>query len=340
MNRVKERHILIIQTAFIGDSILATSLIEEVKRRQPNTKIHFLIRKGNEAIARNNPNIFKLWIWDKSGFKYLKLFKLAFSMRAFFFESVLNIHRHASSGWVTAIVKAKNKVGFDKNPLSFFFNKKVPHHIPHMKEGRALHEVQRNYQLLAKVTEEKLIPEDKSLKPALYFTDQEVEKVNSICTDKEYLVMVPASVWFTKQWPKEKWQQLVGELCGKYHIYLTGAPGEKDFCDEITGNNSNCTNLCGKVSLTESALLMKNASRVFVNDSSALHLASAVNAKTTAIFNSTLPEFGYYPLADDSIVIETRPDCKPCGLHGHRSCPKGHYKCAMDIEIESVVKTI
>ena len=72
-----------------------------------------------------------------------------------------------------------------------------------MKEGRALHEVQRNFQLLAKVTGERLMPEDKSLKPILYFTEDEISKVKTICTHQEYLVIVPASVWFTKQWRRK-----------------------------------------------------------------------------------------------------------------------------------------
>jgi ADP-heptose:LPS heptosyltransferase len=339
-----EKNILIIQTAFIGDSVLATSLIEATSKKFPEVKIHFLIRKGNESIALNNPLIHKLWIWDKSGFKYLKLLKLAFKMREFIFEGVLNIHRHASSGLVSALMKSKHKIGFDKNPLSFLFTKKIEHNIPHMKNDKALHEVQRNFLLLNELGQSTDIPDDKSLKPKLYFAKSEQEKVSVYRKDlstKEYVIVVPASVWFTKQWTQQKWKELTGLLAEHYTVYMIGAPSEKEFCREIIGDNKNCQNLCGELSLSESACLMNGAKRVFVNDSAALHLASSVNAPTTAVFNSTVAEFGYYPLSDNSIVIESkRPDCKPCGLHGHKSCPKDHFICATDINVMDVFNSI
>jgi heptosyltransferase-2 len=78
---------------------------------------------------------------------------------------------------------------------------------------------------------------------------------------------------------------------------------------------------------------MKDARRNFTNDSAPMHLASAVNAKTTAIFCSTVPDFGFGPLSDDAVVVETskKLDCRPCGLHGLRACPEKHFDCAHSI---------
>ena len=76
----------------------------------------------------------------------------------------------------------------------------------------------------------------------------------------------------------------------------------------------------------------------FTNDSAPLHFASAVNAPVTAIFCSTIPEFGFGPLSDVAHTIETEEKllCRPCGLHGKKACPQGHFKCA-DIEIEKII---
>ena len=99
-------------------------------------------------------------------------------------------------------------------------------------------------------------------------------------------------------------------------------------------------NLAGKLSLLETAALMQNAEMNFVNDSAPLHIASAMNAKVTAIFCSTIPAFGFTPLSDKSTLVETKAmlDCRPCGLHGYKSCPEGHFKCAYSIEIKDVLK--
>ena len=113
-------------------------------------------------------------------------------------------------------------------------------------------------------------------------------------------------------------------------------------CDRIRKDIPNTENLCGLLNLIDSAALMQKAKRVFVNDSAPLHLASCVNAKTTAIFCSTVAEFGYTPLADDSVVVDVGNalSCRPCGLHGYKACPLGHFKCAEDIAIQKVLKTI
>jgi len=80
----------------------------------------------------------------------------------------------------------------------------------------------------------------------------------------------------------------------------------------------------------------------FVNDSAPMHLASAVNAPVTAIFCSTVPSFGFGPLSEKSIVIETKEklDCRPCGLHGFKACPKGHFKCAYSISNEELISSL
>ncbi len=76
----------------------------------------------------------------------------------------------------------------------------------------------------------------------------------------------------------------------------------------------------------------------YVNDSAPLHLCSAMNAPTTAIFCSTVPEFGFGPLADVSRVVQTpeQLDCKPCNLHGRKACPLGHFRCAWGIGVDEL----
>lgn len=77
----------------------------------------------------------------------------------------------------------------------------------------------------------------------------------------------------------------------------------------------------------------------YVNDSAPLHIASAMNAPVTAIFCSTVPAFGFGPLRENGRVVETleKLDCRPCGLHGHQACPKGHFKCALGIAPEAAL---
>jgi heptosyltransferase-2 len=83
---------------------------------------------------------------------------------------------------------------------------------------------------------------------------------------------------------------------------------------------------------------MKGAKMNYVNDSAPLHIASAMNAPVTAIFCSTVPEFGFGPLSDRSRVVEIQEDlyCRPCSVHGLNECPEQHFKCALRIPVSAL----
>jgi lipopolysaccharide heptosyltransferase II len=332
--------ILIIQTAFIGDTILASSFAQRVHQSFPESEIHFLLRHGNQSVIEGLPFVHKVWIWNKKQGKLLSLIKLILQLRKMRFSFVFNIHRHFNSGLITYFMKARMKVGFKQNPLSFFYDKKINHRIPHTVSGESWHEVQRNLQLLIKVTFLGMTFDPKELRPTLPVTESHEKKVLEYKT-KDFVVVAPASVWFTKQWEEESYQRLVERLSEKFQVLLIGGPDDRELCERVKGQTE-AINLCGKLNLLESAALMKGARRVFVNDSGPLHLASCMNAPTTAFFCATITEFGYGPLADDCVVLESpeKLDCRPCGLHGHKTCPEAHFKCAKNITVEMALNSI
>lgn len=320
---------LIIQTAFIGDVILATALIEKLHRHFPDAKIDFLLRKGNEVLLENNPIVNEILIWEKKKGKIRNLFKLAKKIRQTKYDVVVNCHRHWSSGFVTFRSKAKERLGFDKNPFSRFFTKKTVHII-----GNGKHEVERNQELIAHLTSAE------AAKPKLYISNKNKEKTKQYKTEN-YICIAPASVWFTKQYPIKKWVELINKTPGKYTIYLLGSKSDIKLCEKIKelSIDKKIEILAGKLSLMDTAALMKDAKMNYVNDSGPMHIASAVNAPTTAIFCSTVPKFGFYPLADNSQIAETSLNikCRPCGVHGLKICPKKHFICANSINIEPFV---
>lgn len=322
---MKIYNFLIIQTAFLGDVILATSLIESIHQKYPEAKIDFLLRKGNESLFDNHPYINDVLILDRKS-KLKSLPNIIFSVRKAKYDVVVNAHRFGSSGLITSLSGAKYKFGFSKNPFSFCYTKSYEHNI-----GNGEHEIKRNHQLISSITDSHVE------KPKLYPSESDFEKVKQ---EVEYVVMAPASVWFTKQLPVDKWIELINNQPKDIEVKLIGAPSDKNFCDEIINqtNRKEAENLAGKLSLLQSAALMKNARMNFVNDSAPLHLCASVNAPVTAFFCSTVPEFGFGPLSDNSklIQIEEKLDCRPCGLHGHNECPKGHFKCGNLINVDGL----
>jgi len=310
--------VLIIQTAFLGDVILATPLIENIHEHFPNAQIDFLLKKGNEALLKEHPILRKTYVFDKSR-KRKSMMELIRSIRKEQYDLVINLHRFASSGLITTLSGAKETRGFTKNPFSFLYSKRVPHEL-----GKGQHEVDRNLSLISDLVE---VPQRR---PQLYPSQADLDFVSQ-WKNEAYFCLAPASVWFTKQAPPAVWQYVMEKFDEDgVQFYLLGGPADYELCEgiKLVSQRNNVHNLAGKLSLMQSAALMKDAKRNFVNDSGPLHIASAGNAPVSAFFCSTTPEFGFGPLSDDSNVIAVKNlDCKPCGLHGHKACPKGHFQC-------------
>lgn len=319
------KRFLIIQTAFLGDVILATPVISELKRLYPNAVIDVLVRKGNELILTNNPHLRRVFTFNKKEGKFLSMLMLIQQFRKEHYDEIINLHRFASTGFISIMSGAKKTIGFDKNPFSPFYSKRIKHEI-----GTDKHEVVRNLQTIHHHGAERL------KRPEIFPSNKDYEEVLKY-QQPVYYCLAPASVWFTKQLPAHKWVELGKKLAEKGTIYLVGGTADVELCELIKEQIpvQHVENMAGKLTFLQSAALFQKATMNYVNDSGPLHLCSAVNAPVTAFFCSTVPAFGFGPLSDNSTLIETKEKlaCKPCGLHGFKACPKGHFKCGEGIVI-------
>ena len=327
----KRDSFLIIQTAFTGDAILATALAEKLHAAFPEASVDMLVRKGNEGLFKGHPFLREVLVWDKRQNKHLNLWSTLKEIRKRKYDVVINVQRFASTGFLAGFSGAGLSIGFNKNPLSFLLRTKVAHKIE-----MGLHEIDRNQSLIAELTD------GKTMLPRLYPTPADYDAVKNL-KSQSYITIAPASVWFTKTFPPEKWMALIDRYRNQKpegKIYLLGSKEEAGYAKRILpdGDSENIRNLCGKLSLLESAALMKDAEMNYTNDSAPMHLASSVNAPVTAIFCSTVPRFGFGPLSDHSVIVETKEhlSCRPCGLHGFAECPLGHFKCAHTINVSDI----
>jgi heptosyltransferase-2 len=309
----------------LGDVVLATPLIEKLHRHYPTAQIDFLLRKGNEGLLLGHPVLRQTLIWDKSDGKYRNLWRLLRHIRRERYDLLVCCQRFAAAGWLTALSGAGQTVGFDKNPLSVFFSRRLPHRI-----GDGGHETDRNLSLIRHLTD--ALPE----RPRLYPAAADFEAAAEAAGPGPYVCIAPTSVWFTKQWPAEKWLELIARIPPSHRVLLLGAPSDQSACAAIArqAGSARVQNLAGRLNLLQSAGLLAGASMNYVNDSAPLHLASAMNAPVAAVFCSTLPAFGFGPLSDRRFLLETTAQlpCRPCGLHGKKACPKGHFDCARTID--------
>ncbi len=314
MNDKIPKTILVIQTAFLGDLILTTGILEKLHQKYPNAQIDLLIKKGYAKLFDAHPFVHKILQFDKKN-KRKEIPRLVKQIKNAAYDLLINTHRHLSSGILAATSKAKLVIGYRANPLSTFYQQQIPYHID---DGR--HEYLRLHDLIRHITDEH------AAKPKLY-----VDRFGDPSISEAYICIAPGSVWQTKRWPISAWIDFL-KTKPKQKVYLLG--GKTDFDDNqkiLTALPRHpIINTAGKMHILSSIYLMKHAQMNYVMDSAPLHMASAVNAAVTALFLSTTPKYGFYPLSDHSIIVQTplQLDCRPCGSHGHKTCPQGHFKCA------------
>lgn len=328
--------ILIIHTAFIGDIVLSTPLIRRVKECYPEAKITYVTTVAGASILRNNPNISEIIEYDKRGIhKGIKgIWQLGKRLRYENFDMVITPHRYFRSSLLSWLSRATIRIGYRIASGAFLFTKKIEY-------DKSKHEVEKLLSFLGDV--------DGDLKERypieLYPEIKNIEKVDKIWKDRglereKVVVVAPGSRWFTKRWLMENFNTLIGKLLDKnIKVIVIGGEEEKylniDRVEEIV-------DLRGKTSLLDVAEILKRSDVVVTNDSSPIHIASAFkNIFIVAIFGPTVERFGFFPWSKNSEVIQVEGlRCRPCAIHGGSKCPKGDFRCMVDITPEMVYNRV
>jgi heptosyltransferase-2 len=261
------KQFLIIQTAFLGDAVLATSILEKLHAFYPDAAIDLVVRKGNEGLFLEHPFLRKVLVWEKRRNKTHNLIQLIRELRSTDYDHIINCQRFFSTGLMTVFAKGQEKIGFSKNPLSFLFSRRVKHSIPEPKALRGqlvnssapiVHEVDRLNALIEHLTDAA-----RPL-PRLYPTlgsRNDAERVRYQHTEDEgrYVCIAPASVWFTKQWPEAKWVELIKSLPAEMHVFLIGAPSDGQLCERISNSAGRGFDVSEDLGPLGSAALMESA---------------------------------------------------------------------------------
>lgn len=343
----RPKSILVIQTAFVGDIVLASSFLAGLRTLAPNAKISLLTTPAGVQLFSPNPWDIELIAYDKRGNEkgLLGFLRKARRLRQLSPQLVFCLHRSLRSA-LLAKVSGGKIFGFRESAGSVLFDRRVS------REGIA-YEAEKNLALLAAWGGEVV----KSFLPfpRLATSSQEEAAADSLLaevTGQKFAVLAPSSVWATKRWPVEKFAQLALDLWrtrGLRSVIVGGKDAEdielgKRLVEEfqkISGQSAPLPlDISGKTSLGSLKAVLARPEIVIANDSSPLHIAIAMGRKVVGVFGPTTKELGFFPLAPKgkAAVAEVFGlSCRPCGLHGHRTCPEGHFRCMLELRPEAVL---
>jgi heptosyltransferase-2 len=328
------KRILIVQTAFLGDVILTTSLIKRLRGVFPDSSICFLLIPETKRLLDNNPHLNEVIIYDKRERKGVGAFlKILGQIKKRKFDLAIIPHRSLRSALLPYLGRIPESIGFDKSAGSFLFTRKVAYRSD-------IHEVERNLSLIFRF---KPPPIDSS--PELFPSADDLSFAreqlfdSGILEGDKIIAVAPGSVWTTKRWLPERFakvSQLLMDRTG-IKVVLLGSEQDRALCDQITNLiKEKPLNLAGKTDILQTAAVISLCSVVLSNDSAPVHLASAMKKPVVAIFGSTVPEFGFTPYKVPHLIIQRKLPCRPCGIHGKRKCPEKHFNCMREITAEEV----
>jgi heptosyltransferase-2 len=323
---------LVIQTSFLGDTVLTTPLMARLAEHGP---VDVLVTPASARLLANHPAIRETIIYDKRGRdRSLAGFaRLARALRTRRYDAVYLAQGSARSGALALAARVPRRVGFETSAGRAFYTVRVP-------APRGMHHAEKLFTLGSAGGGRPWSRDD--LRPRLYPGGDEREVVDELLAasraeGQPLVALAPGSVWATKRWPH--YPALARLLAGSARIVVTGGKDDAPLAREISAaaGAENVVDATGQFTLLASAELIGRMRVIVSNDSAPLHLASAMGTPTVAIFGPTVPAFGFGPLAARSSIVEDDLlACRPCDRHGPRRCPLGHWKCMLQQAPEHV----
>jgi heptosyltransferase II len=316
---------LVVQTSFLGDTVLTTPLLAQLANRGP---VDVVTTPAAAELLANHPAVRAVIPYDKRGAQrgLVGLWRLARRLRKSRYDVALLAQGSWRSSVLVLLARIPSRIGFSTSAGRLLYTKRVPYRDDLHHAARLL--------MLARPNGREPTPAE--LKPSLSPGPAERAEVDvflrerGVGADERLVGVAPGSVWGTKRWPY--YPELAAELARDARVIVVGSGADSPLAQEIVAAAPGTIDATGRLSLLGSAELLGRCRVLVTNDSAPMHLASAMGTPTVAIFGPTVPEFGFGPLAPRASVVghEALP-CRPCDRHGPQRCPLGHHRCMREL---------
>lgn len=305
--------ILVVRFSSIGDIVLTSPIVRCLKQQIPNATIHFLTKKPFRALVDNNPYIDQVYAIDKSIDECLPRLKNEK------YDFVVDLHNNMR----TFGLKNKLRVPAAAFPKLHIEKWLLVNFKKEMNDKR--HIVDRYFEAVKplKVVNDFL--------PCDFFISQadEVAVLQYDLKPNQYIAFAIGAQFATKRMPVEKMKEILSQI--QLPVVLLGGPTDQEVGKELS-QFGNVLDLTGKLTIGQSASVVKQAGVLLTHDTGLMHIASAFQIPIVSVWGNTVPAFGmypYYPSDSSKFSVHEVKDlpCRPCSKIGFQACPKKHFNC-------------
>lgn len=315
--------ILVIRFSSIGDIVLCTPVLRALKK-QLGAEVHMLSKPEYAGFLKNNPYINSLHLLDTT------LIKKAIQLKSIGFDFVIDLHNNLRTRIVKSIIQAPD---FSFNKLNIEKMQAVNFKLPVLP---TIHIVDRYLETLESFG---VVNDGKGLD--FFIPEEDSTTLLQLNLPHNYFAWAIGGQHKTKQLPSSKIVDIIQRSNFKF-ILLGGKEDQEEGKKIANQFPEKVINLCGRISLNQSAAVIQNAIALLTNDTGLMHIAAALQKPILSFWGNTIPELGMYPYYGDNKIVNAKFEvrdlpCRPCSKIGYRNCPKGHFNCMMQQDTNEVV---
>lgn len=309
--------------------MLTVPVLRCLRTQLPFAEIHYLVKKQYASLLQACPYIDQTVEFDG------KLWQLIKRLRKEKYDFIADLHGSLRS-WIVrnALITTPSAV-YPKHR----FKRAL---LVHLKAGWVVlpHVVDRYFEAVAPLG----IKNDKRGLEYFIPAEEHVDPARWGLTAGEYICVVVGAAHKTKEIPVEILAPALN-MAGLPVALIGGRSDRSRAAALIQLLKVPAVNLCGMLTLNNSASIIEQSAVVVGGDTGMVHIAVALGKPVVQVWGSTVPELGMYPYVAGRLIpvrmLEVKwLGCRPCSHLGKKKCPKGHFLCMRAIEPGEIASAI
>jgi len=318
---------LIVRFSSIGDIVLTSPVARHLKQQVEDAEIHYLTKKNYAPLLEANPYIDRIHAFDGDLQRCIR------TLKSEEIDYIIDLHHNVRSARIKWALKRMDFTVHKLNRKKWLLVNFKVDRLPDR------HMVDRNLDTIKTFIAERdplgldyFIPGEEELGP---------ESLPPAFREG-FIGLAIGAQHYTKKLPYESLKDLCGKL--RHPVIILGGPGDQATGESLVSAwpDKAIFNGCGKYSIHQSASLVKLAKVLITHDTGLMHIGAAFQKPVISVWGNTVPRFGMFPYraGPGSVQFEVKDlKCRPCSKIGHDRCPKKHFRCMLDQDLDGVAES-